>query len=131
MPSSKSAFHEFVDLLRRGDSLQAIMRFYDDEVVVFENRELARAGRSACASFEQEQLSHLQQPPQFRVRAHAHDEHSGHSFVELIVRFVGHDGRPQRLEQVAVQAWERGKIVQERFYYEGVVDEGDEPETAP
>jgi hypothetical protein len=32
-----------------------------------------------------------------------------------------------RLEEVAVQVWEGGQIVQERFYYEGVVDEGDEP----
>jgi hypothetical protein len=32
-----------------------------------------------------------------------------------------------RLEEVAVQTWENAHIVQERFYYEGVVDEGDEP----
>jgi hypothetical protein len=25
-----------------------------------------------------------------------------------------------------VQTWENGQIVEERFYYEGVVDEGDE-----
>lgn len=31
-----------------------------------------------------------------------------------------------RVEEVAVQTWEDGLIVEERFYYEGMVDEGDE-----
>jgi hypothetical protein len=31
-----------------------------------------------------------------------------------------------RVEQVSVQRWHRGLIIEERLYYEGVVDEGDE-----
>jgi hypothetical protein len=32
-----------------------------------------------------------------------------------------------RLEEVAAQRWSDGVISEERFYYEGIVDEGSEP----
>ena len=50
--------------------------------------------------------------------------------MEWVIRFVGEDARPMRLDEVAVQRWAGGRIVEERFYYEGLVDEGDE-EPAP
>jgi hypothetical protein len=53
------------------------------------------------------------------------NEKSGHAFLEYRVRFQSKEGRPMCLEEVAVQTWEAGQIVEERFYYEGVVDEGD------
>jgi len=54
------------------------------------------------------------------------NEGSGTVFIEWLIRFYGRDGRPMRLEEVAVQQWSGGLICQERFYYEGFVDEGDE-----
>jgi hypothetical protein len=56
------------------------------------------------------------------------NEKSGHAFLEYRVRFQSKEGRPMCLEEVAVQTWEAGQIVEERFYYEGVVDEGDADE---
>ena len=54
------------------------------------------------------------------------DEARGVTFVEWEIRFVGQDQRPMRLDEVAVQRWSGARIVEERFYYDGVVDEGDE-----
>lgn len=34
-----------------------------------------------------------------------------------------------RLDQVAVQTWAEGSITEERFYYLGLVDEGDEEDS--
>ncbi len=125
MPTVRSTLDAFVGLLSAGRSLEAIERFYDDEVVVFENRELARAGRSACVTFEREQLDRLSGPPRFKLLKSAVDERAGHAFLEYVLRFVGPDGRPQRIEEVAVQRWSNGRITEERFYYEGIVDEGE------
>lgn len=117
---------EFIRLCEQGKTLEAIERFYAEDVVVFENHERARAGREACVAFEREALARLAQPATLRARAHALEPQSGVAFIEWTVRFVGEDERPMRLDEVAVQRWGRGHIVEERFYYEGLVDEGDE-----
>ena len=53
------------------------------------------------------------------------NERDGVAFLEYVIRYTPRGGRPMRLEEVSVQAWECGRIVEERFYYEGLVDEGD------
>ncbi len=113
-------------LLEAGDTLALIERFYASDVCVFENHVLARAGRDACLLYEREQLSKQVAPPTFVVKATAINETDGVVFIESTLRFTGPDARPMRLDQVSVQRWHRGLISEERFYYEGVIDEGDE-----
>jgi ketosteroid isomerase-like protein len=122
---------EFVALCESGKTLEAIERFYADDVVVFENHERARAGRAECLAHESAALERLREPAQLKVRAWAVNEPSGSVFLEWVVRYVGDDGRPMRLEEVAVQRWSQGRIGEERFYYEGVVDEGDADDGDP
>ena len=124
--SLSDELREFIRLCEQGKTLEAIERFYAADVVVFENHERARAGREACLAFEREALARLSQPAKLRARAHAVEQQSGVAFIEWVIRFIGDDERPMRLEEVAVQRWGRGRIVEERFYYEGLVDEGDE-----
>jgi ketosteroid isomerase-like protein len=109
--------------------VEAILRFYSPDACVFENRQLARAGRERCAEYERKQLEAQPEPPRFRFGKVAVDERDGVAFLEYSIRFVS-DGRPMRLDQVAVQQWERGLIAHERYYYEGVIDEGDEADEA-
>jgi ketosteroid isomerase-like protein len=127
MSRLETLVREFADLLKKGRSLDAMEQFYSPEVNVFENRQLARAGKARCLQYEREALASHPQPPRFKLLKLAVDEASGHAFLEYVVRFQSTTGRPRRLEEVAVQTWENGLIIQERFYYEGVVDEGDEP----
>jgi ketosteroid isomerase-like protein len=119
---------ELVSLCERGATLEAISRFYADDVVVFENHERARAGREACLAYESAALAALKEPAKLRAKAYAADAQSGVAFIEWVIRFLGEDGRPMRLDEVSVQRWAGGRIVEERFYYEGMVDEGDEDE---
>jgi ketosteroid isomerase-like protein len=120
------AVREFAELLRKGRPLEAMERFYAPEITVFENRRLARAGKQQCLQYERDALASQPDPPRFKLGTLAVNEATGHAFLEYVVRFRSAEGRPVRLEEVAVQTWEAGQIVQERFYYEGVVDEGDE-----
>jgi ketosteroid isomerase-like protein len=112
-------------LLERGETVAAIERYYAEDVCVFENRALARAGRAQCLSYEREQLAAQPRRPEFRVRHVAINEAEGVAFLEYVVRFTSGEGRPMRLEQVAVQRWDGPHISEERFYYDGFVDEGD------
>ncbi|HET9957240.1 MAG TPA: hypothetical protein VFQ61_22235 [Polyangiaceae bacterium] len=116
----------FVSLIERGETLAAIERFYAMDVCVFENRELARAGRENCLTYERESLGRITGLPRFKVHRFAVNEAAGVVFLEYTVRFTASSGRPMRLDEVAVQTWEGSLITQERFYYEGLVDEGDD-----
>jgi ketosteroid isomerase-like protein len=116
----------FIDLVTGGQSLEAMDRYYAADTIVFENRELARAGKAACLAFERKALASQPEPPRIQMLGLAVNESSGTVFIEWLIRFYGRDGRPMRLEEVAVQQWSAGLICQERFYYEGFVDEGDE-----
>lgn len=120
------SLRELVSLCERGATLEAIERFYADDVVVFENHERARAGREACLAYERSALAALKEPAKLRAKAYAVDPQSGVAFIEWVIRFLGDEDRPMRLDEVSVQRWAGGRIVEERFYYEGMVDEGDE-----
>ncbi len=121
---------KFVGLVAAGQSVAAMERYYAEDVNVFENRELARAGRAACIAEERRLLAVQPSPPRLRALKVAVNEADGVAFIEWIIRFVSPEGRPLRLEEVAVQKWEGDRIVEERFYYEGIVDEGDDDEGA-
>ena len=122
---------EFVALCEAGKTLEAIERCFADDVVVFENHERARAGRAECLAYEADALARLKESAQLKARGWAVNEPSGTVFIEWVVRYVGDDGRPMRLEEVAVQRWSQGRVSEERFYYEGVVDEGDADQADP
>lgn len=123
--SIRDRVRELVQACEAGRTLEALERFYAEDVVVFENYERARAGRVECIEYERDALAKQPHPPKLVARAVAADEASGVSFVEWVIRFEGEDGRPMRLEEVAVQRWSNGAIIEERFYYEGAIDEGD------
>jgi ketosteroid isomerase-like protein len=125
MPSLSRHLERFVSLAEAGESATAMERFYAEDVVVFENRELARAGKQRCIEFERAQRARASRPAKLKALKTACNETTGASFVEWLIRFEGDEGRPMRLEEVAVQTWRGEVIVEERFYYEGAVDEGD------
>lgn len=124
MSSLRKSLDQYVALVEAGTTVAAIERFYADDVIVFENRELARAGREACVKFESDNLARQPKPPRIKCRGQGVDEDRGKTFVQWEIRFVSPQGRLMFLEEVAVQKWSGASIVEERFFYEGYVDEG-------
>ncbi len=116
----------YVELTRADRGVEAIERYYAEDVVVFENRELSRAGRETCAKYERAARARVAAPPTLTVRGIGVDESQNKTFVEWVVRFVSTEGKPFQLEEVAVQKWDGDRISEERFYYEGLVDESDD-----
>src|SRR5688572_9838303 len=126
MEDLRRRLDEFIGLVESGRSIEAMQRFYAEDVMMFENRELSRAGREACVAFEREQLAKTGRP-HLKATKRAADPQTGVSFIEWVVQFRSpSSGRPIRLEEVAVQKWSNGEIIEERFYYEGVIDQGDD-----
>lgn len=124
MSSLEDLLEEFVRLVETVQTVEAIERFYAEDVVIFENRQIARTGRDACVKYEQQSLARQPKPPKITCRGRGVDLVRGKTFVQWEIRFVSEQGRLMLLEEVAVQKWSGDHIVEERFFYEGFVDEG-------
>jgi len=120
------ALADFASLIQSDRTVEAIERYYAEDAIVFENRDLARAGRDACALWEREQRRQLAKAPSVVVRAQGRDDGGTTAFFELVVRWEEQSGRCLRLEEVLIQRWHQGKIAEERYYYEGIIDESDD-----
>jgi ketosteroid isomerase-like protein len=112
----------FVALCVSGRSLEAIDRFYADEVEARENDQAPRVGKALNRANEERNLRSLTAPPTLVARAVTWNEADGVSMIEWDIRFTPKKGAPMRLEEVAVQRWRDGKIVSERFFYEKMVE---------
>jgi ketosteroid isomerase-like protein len=124
MGKLRDALADYILLVEAGKAQEAIARHYSTDVVVRENRTLSRAGREECLEFEEQERRRHTRPPRIKAQSFAADEATDTSFIEWQIRFVGSDDHVMLLEEVAVQRWNRDRIVEERFYYEGYVDEG-------
>lgn len=122
--SLREQLTHFIKLVESGNSVPAIEQFYADDVVVFENHELARAGREKSVAYEREALAKHAEAPRTKAVSMACDEATGRAFIEWLIRWKTADGTWMRLDEVAAQRWSGDHIVEERFYYEGVIDEG-------
>ena len=89
MSQLESWVREFAELLSKGRSLDAMERFYAPEVSVFENRELARAGKAQCLQYEREALASQPDAPRFKLSTLAVNESLGHAFLAMEDETVG------------------------------------------
>lgn len=107
--------------IHEGRILEAIDRFYAEDVVMQENGNEPTRGRAANRIREQQFLDQVKQWNRFDVKARAVsalDDRTAVAFVESAADFVTTDDTHVVMEQVAVQRWRDGRIVHERFYYD-------------
>lgn len=101
----------------KGNILGVFEELYADNVVMQENNEAQRIGKDVNREYEQNFVSAIEEFHGAEVKAVAVNEETGTAMIEshMDVTLKGY-GRVART-QVAVQKWENGKIVFERFYY--------------
>jgi ketosteroid isomerase-like protein len=122
MSSFEAEVRAFVALVEGGRSLEAIDRFYADDVELRENYAAPRVGKAREREREARNLAALAEPLRVAARAVTCDPGAGVSMVEWHIELTLRGQRPQKLEEVAVQRWRDGKIVSERFFYEKMID---------
>jgi len=113
--------HERVRELRsfidEGRILEAMDEFYADPVSMRENSDPPTEGLAANIERERRFLAGVKQWHGTRWHAQAVNESQGVSFLEYAFEFTNQEGDTVTYEQAAVQRWEGGRIVSERFYH--------------
>ncbi len=101
----------------KGNILGVFEELYDDSVVMQENNEAQRIGKAINREYETNFVNSIEEFHGAEIKSVNINEENGTSAVESFMDFTlkGY-GRVSRT-QVAVQKWENGKIVSERFYY--------------
>lgn len=100
----------------QGQLLEAFDHYYAENVIMEEPRG-SRSGKSECRAYEEQFLSSVQEFHGMEIKSIAEDAEKGKVLIEVTMDVTFKDGNRVNMEQVAVQQWENGKIVHERFYY--------------
>ena len=114
--SIRENVEELIELVQRGEFLEAIEKFYAPEASMQENTQPPRLGLPALLDGERKALA------RFKI-LHAHRAESylvdgNRTAINWIFEITEQSGKRYLLDEIAYQEWKDGKIVRERFYYD-------------
>lgn len=102
-------------MVKEGKILEAIDKYYAENVVMQENEQPATKGKAANRAREEEFLANVVEFRGAEVKAVAVGDNV--TMVEWFYDYTHKEWGKRVYHQVAVQRWENGQIVHERFYY--------------
>ena len=103
-------------MILQGQIMDAFEKFYGEGCVMQEGAEEPTVGKDANREREKAFVNGLTEFRGAEVKAVTVDEDAGVSMVEWFMDYTHADWGDNTYHQVAVQRWEDGKIVHERFY---------------
>lgn len=104
-------------MVGEGKMMEAFELYYHDDVVMQENGHEPRHGKDASREFEKQWVESIKEMHGGGVTAIASNEPDQVTMVEAWADITFADGTRRKIEEVAVQHWDGGLIVRERFYY--------------
>ena len=113
-----SRANELIAYIRAGRIIDAMHEFYADDVRMQENNNPPTVGFAANLVREEKFVASVKRWLAFDVQTVAVDAQRGRVAIQSTSTFEGTDGKTYPVDQVSVQAWRDGKIVEEKFYYD-------------
>ena len=116
LPSVRKNVITLIRLVERGRFLEAIEDYYAEDATMQENNAPPRCGLAALLENERRVLGSLKTMHVSRAESFLVD--GDLAVINLVFEYTDLEGRRRRLDEVAYQLWQDGKIVRERFYYD-------------
>ncbi len=116
MSSLQEKVEDLNTRILNGDILGAFEDHYAENVVMIDAGMPPREGKDINRTYEEAFVNGLSEFRGAEVKAVAIDEEKGKALVEWHFDFTHNDFGVQKYDQVAVQTWKDGQIVEERFY---------------
>jgi hypothetical protein len=114
--SVKEKITDVYNHVQNGTALDAFEKYYADNVTMILEDGTAVEGKDANRKRENEFFDSVELFNGMEVVGIAANEGTGQTSVESWMDVTFKGGNRLKLEQVATQDWEDGKIVRERFY---------------
>lgn len=100
-----------------GQIMDAFEKFYHEDVVMQEVGQDPRIGKGANREYEKNFVSSVKEIHGGGVDSITSDETNGITSVESWMDVTFQNGQRIKMEQVAVQYWQDGLIIKEKFYH--------------
>ncbi|SRR5690606_8518570 len=104
-------------MVGEGKILEAFEKYYHDDIVMVEATGEVRKGKDANREFQKQFMSGVKEIHDGGVLSLNSNEEAATTTVETWIEMTFNDGNRVKMEEVAVQKWQDGKIIHERFYY--------------
>ncbi|MEM1125122.1 MAG: nuclear transport factor 2 family protein [Bacteroidota bacterium] len=117
MSTIREHVDELNNMILQGQILEAFDKFYAPGVVMADMFTGNREGFDHCRQFEVDFVNNLTEFRGAEVKNVEVDEENGLAFVHWAMDYTHKEWGVRDYEQVAVQRWEDGQIVHERFLY--------------
>lgn len=111
----KANFADIKNLVLQGKAMEAFEKYYGDDVIMQENEAPATVGKAANRARELDFFSKVTEFRAVDVKAVAYSDDL--IISEWFVDYTHAEWGKVTHNQVSVQRWKDGKVVQERFYY--------------
>lgn len=116
---------ELLDFQKTNPTVEeSYKRFYDENVVVQENLQPPRVGRALSIERQKRMNANVQKLHEFKIGVVLVDGFTdshpldGHSVIEMHLEITTMDGYRIRIEELGLQTWKDGRIIQERYFYD-------------
>ncbi len=113
--STKDNVQAVIDGILAGKILETFDTYYDDHVVMSENKKDERVGKARNREYELQFLGNVQEFHGATVGRILVD--GDNAAVEWTFDFTFKDGNRVVMQQVALQTWKDGKVIREDFYH--------------
>jgi ketosteroid isomerase-like protein len=114
MPS-RAVVDDFIATIERGDFLQALTKFYADDMVAQENNLPPRVGRAAQTANEEAALKRMRFDT---IKAVSQLIDGDRVAINYVFEMTTVGGDKLRMDEVAYQQWRGDRIVHERYFYD-------------
>jgi len=112
---TESQMNEVHNMLAKGEFIEAMEKFYIDDVVLQEANETPKKGKQNVIEGEKEMLAGVGEFIRYEVHGKALNNDT--TFYSATMEYVEKSGTHVKVEQTVVSKWENGKIISERFYH--------------
>jgi hypothetical protein len=112
---------EYKILIEKGESLEVIDRFYDDDIIQIENNSDPISGKQRLPDVEKKNISGVYSF-ELTISSIIVDEELQKVMGEMIVEFDSKKNGKKIIHEAFVQQWENNKIKYQRFYYGAIED---------
>ena len=108
--------NDIYEKVGEGKAMEAFEEYYDEDVTMIMEDGTAVEGKDANRERENEFFGSVEEFHGSEVKKVTSNEEEAKTSVESVMDVTFKGGSRVQIEQVAVQDWEDGQIVKERFY---------------
>ncbi|MGL5943079.1 MAG: nuclear transport factor 2 family protein [Waterburya sp.] len=123
--SINNRIHELLEFFKTNPPPEEVYeRYYDENVVVQENLQPSRVGRTMSIERQKLMNANIREINDFKIAAVLVDGvgeaylKDTRSMVEMHLDATTQDGYRLHVEEVGLQTWKNGRIIHERYFYD-------------